>query len=99
MIDDAALQQARRLQPTAPSAAELRAMSDEQLLDLLSSGGNDQGTLYPAAAHAVSAELLRRQIERSAQPHWSVTPSFWVSAVSAMAALAGLVVGLLALPR
>lgn len=89
----------RRSMPIRPTPEALRRMSDTELLDLLSSGGGRQGTLYPAAAQAVTVELLGRQIERSARPHWSVTPSFWLSAVSAAAALAGLVVGVVALLR
>jgi hypothetical protein len=89
----------RRSMPIRPTPEALRRMSDTELLDLLSSGGGSHGTLYPAAAQAVTVELLGRQIERSARPHWSVTPSFWLSAVSAAAALAGLVVGVVALLR
>lgn len=89
----------RQTMPIRPTPEALRKMSDDELLALLGSGGGNNGTLYAAAAQAVTAELLGRQIKRSARPHWSVTPSFWLSEVSAAAALAGLVVGVIALLR
>lgn len=72
----------RHLHPVRLTVSEMAAMPDAELADLLASGGNADGTIYPAMAHAISAELLRRQIERSMRPHWAQTPTFWVSVAS-----------------
>lgn len=87
------------MRPIRFDADALRGMRDEQLLDLLGGGGDDAGTVYPAAAQAIAAELLRRQFERSRRPHWSVIPSFWLLVASVLVALAGLALTVVALPR
>ena len=78
----------QQLSPVRLSAEKLRAIADDDLLDLLTFGGDGSGTLYASAAQAITAELLRRQIKRGPKPH---KPTFWVAVVAALTGVVSVV--------
>ena len=84
-----------RIRPVRFSIKQIRAMSDEEIMAALSGEANHGGTLYADTLHLLSHELSRREFERSRQPHWTMTPAFWLSAVAAVASVVSVVIAAL----
>ena len=78
--------------PIKFSVQEIREMSDEQILGLLSGEDKPVGTLYHDTLHLLSYEMNRRELLRATRPHWSVTPGFWFAVIAAVASVVTLLV-------
>src|SRR5258708_15947811 len=61
-------------------------MSDAELHAILSGESKHQGMVSLPLQQLISAELLARGLEKIKVLHWSVTPSFWLLLISAVAA-------------
>ena len=57
------------------SLKEIKNLSDEELLKLLSNEGHD-GHMLDRTVQLISNEILIRQIKKSSKPHWTITPTF-----------------------
>ncbi|UNW10649.1 hypothetical protein MOW14_05680 [Acinetobacter indicus] len=57
------------------SLEEIKSLSDEELLKLLSNEGHD-GHILDRTMQLISNEILIRQIKKSSKPHWTITPTF-----------------------
>jgi hypothetical protein len=68
------------------SVSEVKALSDEELLSVLSGESKHEGMVLPQLQQVITSELLRRNMERTSKPHWSVAPSFWLLIVGTSAA-------------
>ena len=68
------------------SVSEVKEMSDEELLSVLSGESKHEGIVPLQLQQVITSELLRRNMERTSKPHWSVTPSFWLLIVGTSAA-------------
>ncbi len=88
---------AARIMPIRFSISQIRAMSDEQIMSILSGEAKLEGTLYQDTLHLLSAELNRREIQQASKPHWTTTPAFILSAVAAVASVIAAVVSVVAL--
>ncbi|MFC2998243.1 hypothetical protein ACFODO_23920 [Acinetobacter sichuanensis] len=55
---------------------EIKQLSDDELLKLLSGEGRD-GAISAPLLQAISYELTSRQIQRASKPHWTVKPTFY----------------------
>ena len=64
------------------TAAEVKIMSDEDLLKILSGENLAHGMLPAPTQQLISAELLSRSLARASKPHWSIVPSFALLIVS-----------------
>ena len=89
--------QTARMRSIRFSAQRIRAMSDDEIMSVISGDADIEGTLYPAMLHLLSTELNRREIQRSSQPHWTTTPAFILSAVAAVASVVAAVASVAAL--
>ena len=58
------------------SLKEIKSLSDEELLKLLSNEGHD-GHMLDRTVQLISNEILIRQIKESSKPHWTVKPTFY----------------------
>lgn len=58
------------------SVEEIKGLSDDDLLRLLSGEGHD-GQILDRTAQLISNELLIRQIKEASKPHWTVKPTFY----------------------
>ena len=56
---------------------EIRQLSDDELLMLLSGEGRD-GVIPAPLLQAISYELTSRQIQRASKPHWTIKPAFYL---------------------
>lgn len=86
-----------RTMPIRFSVRQIRVMSDAQIMSIMSGESDIEGTLYQDTLHLLSAELNRREIQRSSKPHWTTTPAFILSAVAAVASVVAAVVSVVAL--
>lgn len=68
------------------SVEEVKAMSDVDLLALLSGERKPEGMIPLPVQQVITSELLTRSISRGSRPHWSVTPSFWLLIIGTSAA-------------
>lgn len=59
------------------SLDEVKKLSDEELLKLLSGEGHD-GLILDRTALLISNELLTRQIKEASKPHWTIKPAFFL---------------------
>lgn len=89
--------QMARMMPIRFSINEIRAMSDAQIMSIMSGEAHIEGTLYQDTLHLLSAELNRREVQRASKPHWTTTPAFILSAVAAAASVVAAVVSVVAL--
>lgn len=89
--------QTARMRSIRFSVRQVRAMSDAQIMSIMSGEAHIEGTLYADTLHLLSAELNRREIQRSSKPHWTTTPAFILSAVAAVASVVAAVVSVVAL--
>lgn len=83
--------QAARMRPIRFSIQKIRAMSDEEIMSILSGEAGIEGTLYHDTLHLLSTELNRREIQRASKPHWTTVPAFWLTVVAAAGGVAGVV--------
>jgi len=83
--------QAARIRPIRFSIQKIRAMSDEEIMSILSGEAGIEGTLYHDTLHLLSTELNRREIQRASRPHWTTVPAFWLTVVAAAGGVAGVV--------
>lgn len=90
MARDAARHMART-RPIRFSSHEIRAMSDEEIMQVMSGDSGIEGTLYHDMLHLLSTELNRREIQRASKPHWTTVPAFWLTVVAAAGGVAGVV--------
>jgi len=67
------------------SVAEIKALSDDELLAVLNRESGLEGIIPLPLQLAITSELMARHAERIAKPHWSVTPQFWLGLVAAIA--------------
>jgi UPF0716 family protein affecting phage T7 exclusion len=81
------------------TVAQLKAMSDGELLKLLSGESDLKGMIPLPLQQLITSELLARGLAKASKPHWSVVPSFWMLIATVLLALAGVVVAILALPQ
>lgn len=58
------------------SLEEIKNLSDEDLLRLLSGESHD-GNILDVTVQLISNELLIRQIKEASKPHWTVKPTFY----------------------
>ena len=68
------------------SIAKIKESSDEELLALLNGESNIRGIIPIPTQSAITNELLRRTIQKSTKPHWSVAPSFILLVLGTIAA-------------
>lgn len=59
------------------SLKEIKSLSDEELLKLLSNEGHD-GHMLDRTVQLISNEILIRQIKESSKPNWTVRPTFFL---------------------
>jgi hypothetical protein len=59
------------------SLKEIKSLSDEELLKLLSNEGHD-GHMLDRTVQLISNEILIRQIRESSKPDWTVKPTFFL---------------------
>ena len=59
------------------SLKEIKSLSDEELLKLLSNEGHD-GHVLDRTVQLISNEILIRQIKESTKPNWTVRPTFFL---------------------
>lgn len=55
---------------------QIKALTDEELVKLLSGEGHD-GFIREPTIQLISNELLLRQIKDSSKPHWTIIPTFY----------------------
>ena len=58
------------------SIAQIRELSDDDLLRLLSGEGH-HGLIRDPIIHLISNEILSREIKESSKPHWTIKPTFY----------------------
>jgi hypothetical protein len=75
-----------KLKSVSLSVSEVEAMSDTELLSVLSGESKHEGIVPFPLQQVITSELLRRNMERTSKPHWSVTPSFWLLIIGTSAA-------------
>lgn len=63
--------------------SQIKALSDEDLIKLLSGEGHNSIIREPTI-QLISNELLSRQIKEASKPHWTVTPTFIVASIAAI---------------
>lgn len=68
------------------SLSEVKAMSDDELLAVIAGESRHEGFLSAQLQQLITAELIRRNLEKASKPHWSVTPSFWLLIIGTSAA-------------
>jgi len=78
------------LNPLKLTSKEIKALTDEDLFALLN-GEKYKGIIPLPIMQSISNELLIRQIEKSSKPHWTVTPTFIVSCIAAIASIISIV--------
>lgn len=81
------------------SVEQIQAMSDAELLSVLSGEYGDGAMLTAGLQQLVATELHSRGLLAASKPHWSVVPSFWLLVVTASLALIAAVAAVLALPQ
>ncbi len=81
------------------SVEQVRAMSDAELLSVLSGEYGDGAILPAGLQQLVATELHSRGLLAAFKPHWSVVPSFWLLVLTAALALIAAVAAVLALPQ
>jgi hypothetical protein len=81
------------------TVAEVKALSDVQLLNLLNGESEHEGVVPLPLMQVINAELSERALARARVPHWSVLPSFWLLVISVLLAVVAVVAGVLALPQ
>lgn len=59
------------------SLKEIKSLSNEELLKLLSNEGHD-GHILDRTVQLISNEILIRQIKESSKPNWTVKPTFFL---------------------
>lgn len=69
--------------------AEIRELSDDDLLKILT-GESDQGLIMPSLLQAINSEYVRRQIEQTSKPHWTIFPTFIVACLAAISSIVSL---------
>ena len=69
---------------------KVKLLSTEELLKLLSGEGHN-GAIHESTIQLISNEILSRQIKESAKPHWTVTPTFLVSTIAAIASIVSVI--------
>lgn len=65
------------------SAADIKAMSDDDLQKLLTGDSDIEGVIPISVQMAISNELTQRAIRQSARPHWSTIPMLMVTVIAA----------------
>lgn len=75
------------------SLEEIKSLSDEDLLRLLSGEGHD-GHILDRTAQLISNELLIRQIKEASKPHWSTTPAFIMASIAAIGTVIAIYISL-----
>ncbi len=55
---------------------QIKALTDEELVKLLSGEGHE-GFIREPTIQLISNELLLRQIKESSKPHWTINPTFY----------------------
>ncbi len=80
------------------TVAEIKAMSDAELLSVLSGESEHEGIVPQPLQQLITAELLARTLAKNAKPHWSVVPSFWLLVAATLLAFVAAVAAILALP-
>jgi hypothetical protein len=81
------------------TVAQVKAMSDEELLKLLSGESDLDGIIPQPLQQLITSELLARGLAKASKPHWSVVPSFWMLIATVLLTLVGAVAAILALPQ
>lgn len=70
---------------------QIKTLTDEELVKLLSGEGHD-GFIREPTIQLISNELLGRQIKESSKPHWTVTPTFIVGCIASILAAISILV-------
>lgn len=65
---------------------EIKQLSDDELLKLLSGEGGD-GVISAPLLQAISYELTSRQIQRASKPHWNVYAILALTFIAAAASV------------
>src|SRR6218665_1242878 len=78
-----------RVQTLRLSLAQLREMSDDELLKLLTGESELKGLLRAATAQSIQAVLHERALQRATKPRWTEVPSFWLLVVAVLLAALG----------
>jgi Zn-dependent protease with chaperone function len=81
------------------SVSQVNAMSDAELLAVLSGESGHEGIVPIQLQQIITSELLARGLAKGSKPHWSVLPSFWLLVISVALALVGAITALLSLPQ
>jgi hypothetical protein len=81
------------------TVAEIKALSDAELLEILSGESKHEGIIPGSLQQLITAELLERSLAKSRVPHWSVLPSFCLLITSVVLALIGVIVALATVPQ
>lgn len=85
--------------PKRISVAEVKAMTDEELLAALNDEDGRKGMTTMQHLQLITSELQARSIERAGKPHWSTVPSFWLLVTSVAISFLAIVVAIFALPQ
>jgi hypothetical protein len=69
--------------------SEIRELSDDDLLKLLT-GESDKGFVAPPLLQVINNEYIRRQMELTSRPHWTILPTFIVACLAAVSSIVSL---------
>lgn len=72
---------------------EIRQLSDDELLMLLSGEGRN-GVIPAPLLQAISYELTSRQIQRASKPHWTIIPTFIIVLIAAIGTIISIYISL-----
>ena len=81
------------------TADQIKALTDGELLRVLSGEYGDGAIVSGPLQQLVSAELQARALAAASKPHWSVVPAFWLILVTAILALVAAAAAVFALPQ
>lgn len=75
------------------TSEEIKNASDDVLFKLLNKD-NFSGIIPEPTLHAIQYELSTRQLLAATKPHWTVTPTFIVSCIAAIASIISIAVSI-----
>lgn len=68
------------------SSSEIKAMTDDEIIAILTGEKNVNGILPLATQKVLTNELLTRSIKRASKPHWTIPVGFWIAVIAMIAA-------------
>lgn len=70
------------------SIADIKKMSDDEIMAVLNGESDIEGMVGPGLQAALQVELTRREIARATKRHWTVVPTFWLVVLTFLVAVA-----------